>query len=826
MAMTDPLILPADVTVVPVAQLPADLRAQIGCDEGDYTLTRPRGRAGSRIVDAETVALLQAFRSPTTVVDAVLGYSQARALDPDQTLEEAYPLVEQLLKAQILVEADSPAARPIDPLLAIGETLLGYEVRRVLQVLEDTELYLLQNEAGARAALKILRSEGQTELRRTYAREAAVLRHLDQTVSPPLLGEGRYQGRPYLLIGWCAGRLVPELALELRRDGSAAGRMRLLELCCRLAEAYAHLHSQGVLHGDVHPGNVLVADDGTVALVDYGLARLKKSAHGFTEPQRGAVPYYYEPECARARLSGSKPPRVSAQSEQYALAVMLYHLLTGAYYVNFKLEKREMLRQIAEEPPQPFERLCIAPWPELEAILAQALSKQPDQRYGSIAELVERLRAVAPPADAWPQAAAAQVPADAAALPLLIAPTPRLAERDGPAPERLLEDVLARVAADGPLLAGELEPPRCSVTYGAAGVAYMLYRLAGLHNDAGMLSLADLWSVRALRNPEDYHSFYSSTIEINPKTVGRISLYHTVSGAHCVQGLISAARSDMVTLTESLAAFIAASQGPCESLDLTLGRASTLLGCTFLRDALPTNHADIDMIDQAALLACGERVLEEIWQVLDSYAPLKRYPELRFLGVAHGWAGLLYATLCWCRSARRRLPPQLCERLEQLAECAEPLGRGMRWKRRLTRRVGEQPEDYGPSWCNGTAGMVFLWTLAHDMLGEPRYLTLAEQAAWNAWEDSQIWPSLCCGLAGRAYALLNLYRHTGAAVWLARARELTRRAAAATSLSTECRDSLYKGEIGVALLAAELARPELACMPLFEPEGWPVAPSA
>jgi serine/threonine-protein kinase len=341
-----------------------------------------------------------------------------------------------------------------------------------------------------------------------------------------------------------------------------------------------------------------------------------------------------------------------------------------------------------------------------------------------------------------------------------------------------------------------------------------------------MLSLADLWSVRAVRDAGDSHSFYSSTIEINPKTVGRISLYHTVSGAHCVQGLISAARSDLVTLSESLAAFIAASQGPCDSLDLTLGRASTLLGCTFLRDALPTNHADIDMIDPAALLACGDRVIDEIWRALDSYPPLKGYPELRFLGIAHGWAGLLYATLCWCRSAQRRLPARLGERLEQLAGCAEPIGRGVRWKRRLTRRVGEQPDDYGPSWCNGTAGMVFLWTLAHGMLGEPRYLRLAEQAAWNAWEDQQVWPSLCCGLAGRAYALLNLYRHTGEAVWLARARELTRRAAATTSLSTECRDSLYKGEIGVAVLAAELARPERACMPLFEPEGWPAAPIA
>src|ERR1017187_8368600 len=59
-------------------------------------------------------------------------------------------------------------------------------------------------------------------------------------------------------------------------------------------------------------------------------------------------------------------------------------------------------------------------------------------------------------------------------------------------------------------------------------------------------------------------------------------------------------------------------------------------------------------------------------------------------------------------------------------------------------------------WCNGSAGFVFTWTLAHQLLGEARYLELAEKAAWNAWELREGLGNLCCGLVGQAYALLNV----------------------------------------------------------------------
>ncbi|MGH7714171.1 MAG: lanthionine synthetase LanC family protein, partial [Gemmatimonadaceae bacterium] len=122
--------------------------------------------------------------------------------------------------------------------------------------------------------------------------------------------------------------------------------------------------------------------------------------------------------------------------------------------------------------------------------------------------------------------------------------------------------------------------------------------------------------------------------------------------------------------------------------------------------------------------------------------------------------------------------------------------------------------------CNGSAGLVFLWRLAHDVLRTGEFSDLAEAAAWNAWEepsDTSV-SHLCCGSAGRAYAMLAMYRADGAPAWLARGRELYELAVEGLDDSLGPRYSLYKGALGLAVLAHDLAQPELARMPLFELE--------
>ena len=188
------------------------------------------------------------------------------------------------------------------------------------------------------------------------------------------------------------------------------------------------------------------------------------------------------------------------------------------------------------------------------------------------------------------------------------------------------------------------------------------------------------------------------------------------------------------------------------------------------------------------------------------------------LGAAHGWAGQLYAMLRWCEASGADVPDGVDRRLNELAALATPIGSGLRWPAAIGRHRHESA--LWASWCNGAAGFVHLWTFAARHFGGEQYPDLATGAAWAVYQAPFGTADLCCGLAGRAYALLNIYKYTGDRTWVERARELADHAAVRVRAGLTLRDSLYKGDIGIGLLVSDLADPEHACMPLYEKEGW------
>jgi serine/threonine-protein kinase len=355
-------------------------------------------------------------------------------------------------------------------------------------------------------------------------------------------------------------------------------------------------------------------------------------------------------------------------------------------------------------------------------------------------------------------------------------------------------------------------------------MAYALLRIASVRDDAALLAQADLWATRAAREAatDADGAFYSRAMDMTPETIGRVSLFHTASGLHAVQALLARARGDLAGQQAAIGAFITAARQPCANFDLTLGRGSTLLGCVLLLDDLPDHAAPA----ARALLELGDDAAQALWAEVAADEPIGACPRIKYLGLAHGWSGLLYTQLLWSQTRGTALPDGLTARLDELAACAVPAGNGARWPWLVDADGRPDARYFMPGWCNGSAGHVFLWTLAHTLVGDERYLRCAEQAAWNAWEEPDGIGTLCCGAAGRAYALLNLWRHTGDEDWLARARELAARAAvtirtphARVSAAERPRDSLYKGEVGVALLLAELEDPAEARMPFGERNG-------
>jgi serine/threonine-protein kinase len=778
------LVLPADVVTVATADLPQALKQRSDWSPGDIAVYRPRSRSLPKLISREALPLIEQFRQPTPIEVAVLRYCAASGLDPRQTLADSYAFLLELYCVGLLVEPGLRAER-IESSLRPGEHCVGVEIIRCVKVVEDSEVYQGRDQEGRLVALKLQPHPAPENSMMSLQREARILERLGGTVAPRLHRTGTIEGSTFLVMEWSPGVEVTVAAAELRQQATDGGAAAVLGLCIRVLEAFADLHARGVVHSDVHPGNILVDRNGRISVIDFGLAH---DVGDGTCPRAGVFSFF-EPEYARASLANQVPPPSTVRSEQYALMVLLDRLLSGSWYLDFALERQATLRQIAESHRVRFADRQLQAWPEVEAILDQGLAKNPDGRFGSLAEVIARLRSVRPaPAGGGTGASGRQ----------------QL--------EHLAAAWLRSLAPGGELFAADyMQSPTCSIFNGRAGAALVLYRLACTRSDPALLALADLWNARALQGMSASDAFSSPDLHEAFEERGRVSSWHTQAGPMAVQAAIHLAFGDVARAADWANRFVEQTRGPCSDLDLLFGTPGVLLTCTQLVEMLPDC-----VVLRARARECEEAVLRRI----EALPPIANCTEFQHLGIAHGWAGVLLALLRWSSVAGQDAPASLRPRLAQLARLAEPTGRGVRWPSLNRTRSAES--YYMPGWCNGSAGMVHLWVAAHRSLGDPDYLDLAESAAWNAWEDPGGATNLCCGLVGRAYAVLEYFRHTRREVWLDRARLLAVRAArtGSTHDGGEARASLYRGQLGLALLAAELEQPVLACMPWFGSEGW------
>lgn len=804
MDFQEALILPEDVELTPVKELPADIRAKVQGSEDSYVISRPRSRTQSTIVDPEGAALLKEFRSSMTIYDAVTRYSKLKKKDPNKIMELAFPLLMNFKNWNILVPSNSEQAKPIQPLFPEGYQFNELELDKCIQLVEDSEIYQAKDKEGNLLALKIMRPCHNNKINQVYERETTILKHLDGTFTPKYITGGVTENRSYIVMELCSGEHVSRVAKRFRELPIKESRNKLLELCKKIVSAYVHLHTNNVIHGDVHQGNLLFEEEGSLKVIDFGLGRLEGTDKDFYQPFCGGHLFYSSPEYTRHEQITPSERKATFASEQYSLAAMLYFLIIGEHYQKFSYDRNELFRQIREGSMLSFTEYGQEPWPEMEEILQKALHKEPAGRFPSMAHLAKQLNQVRVDTESF--------------IPIEKDTIKKNEYIDFNHARKFLDNILKRIDTPSESLfavTAGMTLPLCSTHSGMNGIAYALYRIASIQGDAHLLALSDRWLHKTIASMGQSNAFYTNTNQLTPEVLGRVSPFHTPSGIYMVQALISHAMGDFVTQQSALDKFVMTSSVPCDNLDLTLGKASTLLACSILMDITHDNK----LLNNSSLLALGDTILQSLWEKLNRYPTIRDCPEMKYLGIAHGWAGVMYATMRWCQSTCKPIPNFIPVRLRELAELGEPAGRGLRWKSILSDQ--EIPYNYMSGWCNGTAGMVHLWTLAHQMLKEKTYLDLAEKSAWNVWEEPAEIIGLCCGHAGQAYSLLNLYKHTGEEIWLQRAQELMLKGVhTATSDPQELPNSLFRGEIGLAVLIADLAKPESACMPLFEVEGW------
>ncbi|HEY2910646.1 MAG TPA: protein kinase, partial [Gemmataceae bacterium] len=211
------------------------------------------------------------------------------------------------------------------------------------------------------------------------ARAAARLRHPNIV---PVFDAGKEGEYYFIASAFVDGRPLSESIGERGMDVRRAA-----EIVRRLAEAIAYAHGQGIVHRDVKPANIMLDLDEQPHLMDFGLAARANEAEKLTND--GAVlgtPAYMAPEQA-----GGKKGDASPRSDQYALGVVLYELLTGQ--APFHGPPAAVLYKVIHHEPTPPAQVRGSPLPrDLETICLKAMSKNPDDRYPDCQAFADDLR--------------------------------------------------------------------------------------------------------------------------------------------------------------------------------------------------------------------------------------------------------------------------------------------------------------------------------------------------------------------------------------------------------------------------------------------------
>lgn len=221
-------------------------------------------------------------------------------------------------------------------------------------------------------AIKLLhgRYANDPAFRRRFAREAQNAGSLNHPNVVAVYDTGESDGRPYIVMEYVAGRGLDDvLAAERVLPDRAA------EIIGDAAIALDYAHERGIVHRDIKPGNILIADDGTVKVTDFGIARAVNAQDATQTAAVFGTAAYIAPEQAQGY-------DVDRRTDVYALGCVLYELLAGRQPFTAGTAVALAYQHVSATPNPP-SQLSPEVTPELEAVVLRAMAKQPEERYAT-----------------------------------------------------------------------------------------------------------------------------------------------------------------------------------------------------------------------------------------------------------------------------------------------------------------------------------------------------------------------------------------------------------------------------------------------------------
>ncbi len=272
--------------------------------------------------------------------------------------------------------------------LADGATFAGYTIVRLLGAGGMGEVYLAQHpRLPRRDALKVLPASvsADSEYRERFDREADIAATLWHPHIVGVHDRGEFDGQLWISMDYVEGTDAARLLRERYPDGMP--KHEVAEIISAVADALDYAHQRNLLHRDVKPANILLANpessDQRILLADFGIARWSNDISGLTATNMtvGTVSY-----AAPEQLMGE---RLDGRADQYALAATAFHLLTGSPPFQHSNPAVVISQHLSAAPPTiGDQRPDLA---GLDPVLAKALAKSPADRFERCADFARAL---------------------------------------------------------------------------------------------------------------------------------------------------------------------------------------------------------------------------------------------------------------------------------------------------------------------------------------------------------------------------------------------------------------------------------------------------